>query len=295
MVFINEEGKFNENSYMFDGFIFNLPKNLAIYIIENNGIRMMIDTGVPLQARKLVKKLKEFGLFPIHKLLLTHSHWDHIQAYDRIKNLNESEFETLASENAIENLKNPEKMNAIYGFPVKPIEDEITPLKNGDIIDLNGLELEVINLFGHTMDSIGILDQKNKNLFTGDSLINQFDENNYIINLMPPDFHEKEVLETYQKMRDMKAELNSICINHFGIWKDETKDNLIDEVEKKFLNAKDSLIQWYNENPDVKYIAERYHDAFIPNSTVHTKENLMRIEFTIQWLLDGLKTSGFIK
>ncbi|MFX1346692.1 MAG: hypothetical protein ACFFBC_15685, partial [Promethearchaeota archaeon] len=61
------------------------------------------------------------------------------------------------------------------------------------------------------------------------------------------------------------------------------------------LNAKDSLIQWYNENPDVKYIAERYHNAFIPNSTVHTKENLMGIELMIQWLLDGLKTSGNIK
>ncbi len=48
---------------------------------------MMLDTGVPLAARKVVKKLKEFGLFPIHKLLLTHSHWDHVQAYGRMKKL----------------------------------------------------------------------------------------------------------------------------------------------------------------------------------------------------------------
>lgn len=295
MVFINEEGKFNENSYLFDGFIFNLPNNLAIYIIENDGMRMMLDTGVPLYARKLVKKLKEFNLFPIHKLLLTHSHWDHIQAYDRIKKLMETEFETLASENSIENLRNPDKMNAIYGFPVNPIEDDITPLKDGDTIDLNGLELEVINLFGHTMDSIGILDRKNKNIFTGDAVINQTDEDTYIINLMPPDFHEKEILKTYQKLRDMKGELNSICLNHFGIWKDEEKDNLIDRVEETYLKTKDSIIQWYNENSDVKYIAEKYHETFIPNSTVLTKENLMGLELMMQWIVDGLKTSNLIK
>ncbi|MFW9874423.1 MAG: MBL fold metallo-hydrolase [Candidatus Thorarchaeota archaeon] len=295
MVFINEEGKFNENSYMFDGFMFNLPKKLSIYIIENNEMRMMLDTGISFQARKLINKLKEFGLFPIHKLLLTHSHWDHIQAYNRIKKLNESDFETFASENAIENLRNPEKINAIYGFPVDPIEGDITLLKDGDTIDLNGLKLEIINLFGHTMDSIGILDRKNKNLFTGDALINQTDRETYIINIMPPDFHEVKILNTYQKLRDMKGELNSICLNHFGIWKDVYKDDLIDEVENTYFKTKDSIIQWYNENTEMKYIAEKYHDTFIPNSTVFTKSNIIGLELMMQWIVDGLKTSDIIK
>ena len=51
MVFITKEGQFNANSYMFDGFLYNRPKNVSIYVIENNGMRMMIDTGVTSSAK----------------------------------------------------------------------------------------------------------------------------------------------------------------------------------------------------------------------------------------------------
>ena len=69
MVFQNLEGKFNENSYLIDDMIFRLPGQLSLYVVENNGIRMMIDAGEELAARKIVKKLKNFGLYPIHKIL----------------------------------------------------------------------------------------------------------------------------------------------------------------------------------------------------------------------------------
>ena len=45
MVFINSEGKFNDNSYLIDDMIFRLPGQLSLYIIENKGMRMMIDAG----------------------------------------------------------------------------------------------------------------------------------------------------------------------------------------------------------------------------------------------------------
>ena len=57
MVFINSEGKFNENTHLIDGQLFKMKGNMAIYVIENKGIRMMIDSGEDLAARKVVKKL----------------------------------------------------------------------------------------------------------------------------------------------------------------------------------------------------------------------------------------------
>ena len=62
-------------------------------------------------------------------------------------------------------LRNPEKMNGVFGYKVPPIEGDVTALKEGDIIDLNGLELKVFDFFGHTQDCIAILDESNKNLF----------------------------------------------------------------------------------------------------------------------------------
>ena len=69
------------------------------------------------------------------------------------------DVEVLSSENAIDNLRHPEKMIDGYdGIDFYPFEDEVIPLREGDIIELNGLELEVMNFFGHTMDSIGLFD-----------------------------------------------------------------------------------------------------------------------------------------
>ncbi|TFG14375.1 MAG: MBL fold metallo-hydrolase, partial [Promethearchaeota archaeon] len=175
MVFLNSEGRFNDNSFLIDGLVFRLPGQLSLYVIENKGERMMIDVGDDLVTRKILKKLKNFGLYPIHKILLTHSHFDHVQGVEKLKSLmKENTIEVLASEKAIYNLKNPESMNSYFGYNMNPIED-VTPLKEGDTIDLKGLELEVLNFFGHTQDSIAIFDKKNRNIFVGDAIIDKID------------------------------------------------------------------------------------------------------------------------
>lgn len=293
MGFINSEGKFNDNSYLIDGQLFKMSGLMAVYIIENKGIRMMIDTSSEIAVRKIVKKLKEFGLFPIHKLLLTHSHFDHIQGVDKLKKLM-GDFEVLASENAIDDLKNPERISEPFKVTVKPIEN-VTPLKEGAIIDLNGLELEIINVFGHTMDSIAIFDKKNKNIFLGEPFHHKADYETIIPNFYPPDFNEVELLKTFQKLRNMKDDFNSISLAHFGVWKDEDVDKILDEMEEIHFKTKDAIIKWYNENPTPEYITAKYHETFIPNSKIHTKEKIFALQKMIEWQIIGLKTSGFIK
>jgi glyoxylase-like metal-dependent hydrolase (beta-lactamase superfamily II) len=293
MVYIDSEGKFNDNTFFIDGMLFRLPHQLSLYIIENNGTRMLIDTGSALAASKIFRKLKEFGLLPIHKLLITHSHWDHTQGYERLKK-KIGEFETMASEKAINNLKDPKKMNDIFEYDVGPIEN-VTPLKEGDIIDLNGLELEVFDFFGHTQDHIAILDRKNKNIFAGDAIINMYERETFSPTFMPPDFNESELLKTFQKLRNLKKDLRSISLNHFGVWKDEDFDLVLNKMEDLHFKTKNAMIEWYNENPDIGYITSKYHETLTPNSTIHTKENILGLELTVSWLINGLKISGFIK
>ncbi len=290
---ITDEGKFNENTYLIDGMLFRLPGTMAIYIIENGGERMMFDTSEPLASRKVVKKLKEFGLFPIQKLLLTHSHWDHVQACEKLKKLN-GDFEILASENAIKHLKDPRIMNEAFGYTIPPIEGDITPLKEGDVIDLNGLDLKVLNFFGHTQDSIAVLDENNRNLFTGDSILYFWDEHTIAPNIMPPEFNESELLKTFKRLRNMRGDIDSVSMAHFGVLSDKTLDKLLDELQDFYFKVKESLIQWYSENPSIEYLASKYLETYIPNSTIHTKENIIGLHLLISWMEGGLKTSGFI-
>ena len=295
MVFLNSEGRFNDNSYLIDGLIFRLPGQLSLYVIENKGERMMIDVGDDLAARKILKKLKNFGLYPIHKILLTHSHFDHVQGVEKLKDLmKESSIEVLASEMAINNLKNPESMNSYFGYDMAPIE-EVTPLKEGDIIDLSGLELEIFNFFGHTQDSIAVFDRKNQNIFVGDAIIDMLDHQTIMPEFVPPEFNESEYFKSLDKLKNMRNELDSISLAHFGVWTGEDLTNIVETTKDFHMDAKQSISKWYSENPSLEYITFKYHEKFIPESKIHTRENIHGLEFEVRWFVDGLKTMGVIK
>ena len=294
MVFINKEGQFNENTWLIDGHLFGGKGNLSIYIIENDGTRMMIDASEKATAPKIIEKMKEFKIYPIHKIFLTHSHFDHIDGVHELQKLiKTTNIEVLVSENAIENLKNPYIINEIFASKMEPIE-EVIPLKNNEIIDLNGLELKVLNFFGHTMDSIALFDKKNKNIFTGDAIIDKTSIYYFQPTFIPPGFHEAELLKTFKRLRNMKDELNSISLAHYGVWTDEDFKQIIDSMEELHFATKDSIIKWYKENPSYNYLALKYHETFIPKSKIIKLGYIRILERQMEWLVEGLKRSGFI-
>jgi len=293
IVIINSEGKYEDNYYLIDAMTMGMQRFLSIYIIEHNGMRVMVDVGETLKVRKIIKKIKDLGLYPIDKIVLTHSHWDHAQGISKmINSMNECEIEVLASENAVDNLKHPERM--LKGFEnmgdLYPFEG-VKPLKEGDIIDINGLELEVMNFFGHTMDSIALFDKTNRSVFVGDAISMRLDENAFFVPLMPPDFNEKEILKTFNKLRDMRNELDSISLAHFGVWKGDHFEQILNEMEDLYFKVKNSLIEWYNENPSIEDITSKYYKTFISDSK-HWNEKLF--VFLVDMMINGLKLSGFI-
>jgi len=294
MVFINKEGKFNKNTWLIDGYLFGGMGSLSMYVIENNGTRMMIDASEKVAVPKIIEKLKEFNIYPIHKIFLTHSHFDHTDGVHEFQKLiKDTDIEVLASENAIENLKDPNKINGVFAAETEPIEG-VTPLKDDQIINLNGLELKVLNFFGHTMDSIALFDKKNKNIFTGDAIIDKSSIYYFQPTFMPPDFHEVELLKTFQRLRNLKDELNSISLAHYGVWKDEDFDQIINNMEELHFETKNSIITWYKENPSYNYLALKFHEKFIPKSKIIKLGYIEVLERTMEWLVEGLKRSGFI-
>ncbi len=294
MVFINKEGKFNKNTWLIDGYLFGGKGSLSIYVIENKGTRMMIDASEKAAVPKIIEKLKEYNIYPIHKIFLTHSHFDHTDGVHEFQKLiKDTDIEVLASENAIENLKNPNKINGVFEAETEPLEG-VTPLKNNQIINLNGLELKVLNFFGHTMDSIALFDKKNKNIFTGDAIIDKSSIYYFQPTFMPPDFHETDLLKTFQRFRNMKGELKSISLAHYGVWKDEDFDQIINSMEELHFATKNSIIKWYKEKPSYNYLALKYHEKFIPKSKIIKLGYIEVLEQTMEWLVEGLKRSGFI-
>jgi len=132
-------------------------------------------------------------------------------------------------------------------------------------------------------------------VFVGDAIINMQERNTSMPPFMPPDFNDIELLKTFQKLRNLKNRLNSISLDHFGVWKDDDFELVLEKMEETHLKPKKAIIEWYRENPDIGYIARKYHETFIPNSTMITKDNLLDLALPISWLIEGLKISGSLK
>lgn len=297
MVFFNEEGRFNDFIYHVDGILYGLKGTMSVYIIERGGERLMVDTSEKMAARKIHKKLQALGIAPVQKIFLTHSHWDHVAGSGKFRKLmaGETDIDIYASEAAIDNLKHPDKMNAVFGRKLRPIDDVI-PLKDGDAIDLGGLELVATALPGHTTDSMGLLEKESKVLFAGDALIDRTDRETFLPTYMPPDFHEGDIQATFQKVRDMRerGDIEAVALAHCGIWAGADCDRVVGEMEDLHFKTKEAIIRWYRENPDPKRIALKYMETFIPGTHVHSKENIMGLEMMVKDYITSMQLLKWI-
>ena len=120
----------------------------------------------------------------------------------------------------------------------------------------------------------------------------RLDQDAFYVPLMPPDFHENELLKSFQKLRTLKDDLNSISIAHFGVWKGDHFKQIIDEMEELYFKVKNFLIEQYNENPSTKAITSNYCKTLMPNSK---SWNETIFEFLVEYMINGLKLSGFIE
>lgn len=123
------------------------PIETNCYLLEDSGDLGLIDPGD--EAEKIIEKAKESGAI-FKKIILTHTHPDHIEA-----------LESVQSKLGGEVLVHTEEAGEIKHKNKKA-------LKEGDVIKIGKSELKVIHTPGHTPGSFCLLG-KDK-IFTGDTL-----------------------------------------------------------------------------------------------------------------------------
>ncbi|MFX0095156.1 MAG: MBL fold metallo-hydrolase [Candidatus Hodarchaeota archaeon] len=230
MTAIREPGKINENTTLIDIGFFGVAGTGAVYLVEA-GKSCLIDCGTPSEAFRIIKTLKKMKAFPPDYIALTHSHWDHSQGVSifRKEALKEQRTITvLASEKAISLLED-QSFNKIFN-PKKRFENikDVSPLKEGDQIDLEGLTLDIIEVPGHSKDHIAFFDTKNKTLFVGDSIGLKFGgSGTHLPPFMPPYWNKEDFYLSVEKLKQVDFE--GICLSHFGyIYNKEAKNLLVD-------------------------------------------------------------------
>lgn len=176
------------------------------YRIEDNGVRcfllcgsekaLLIDTGMTGEnVRKIAEDITDLPV----SLINTHADRDHVAG--------NKDFDVAYMHPA-----------ELYNY-----KGNITPVWDGNIIDLGGREIKVIHTPGHTPGSIALFDLKYKALFSGDPIQdgsiflfgNQREVNAYKISLM--------------RINAMKDEIDVIYPSHGSI---PVSTDIIDELIK---------------------------------------------------------------
>ncbi len=141
--------------------------NSYFYIDEKSKHGFLIDPGA--EAEKLLKTIKDND-WTIEKILITHGHFDHIGAVERIaKTLNIPYF---AHENGREYLPNPTyNLSAFFGDDI--VLNNAQYLADNAEITLEAdptVKLRVIHTPGHTQDGVVYYDAANSLAFVGDTI-----------------------------------------------------------------------------------------------------------------------------
>ena len=122
---------------------------VRFFLLTGTERALLIDSGMETRnARELAEELTALPL----SLMITHADRDHIGSNDEFEG-----FYMTPAEAA--HYYNTEKRNGVF-----------QPVWDGDVIDLGDRPLRIIEIPGHTPGSIAVLDEKNRRLFSGDTV-----------------------------------------------------------------------------------------------------------------------------
>lgn len=199
------------------------------YVVVGGEKALVIDTMNGIEdVKAVVRRITDLPLMVVN----THGHCDHIfgnvffdEAY-----LNPADL-SLAKEHA--------QMRE-NGLPMPPFRE----IRGGDVIDLGGLAVDVIDLPGHTRGSILLLLREDRILFTGDAV------NHHLWLQLDHSLPLEEALREMGKVMYLKDEADYILHGHARDFEpisllDELYGGLQELVEGR--TEKDSDYLWFGE------------------------------------------------
>jgi hydroxyacylglutathione hydrolase len=156
----------------------NPPHTQQMGLVIGNKRAALIDTGLGLTD--LRKFVSQFTSLPII-VLNTHGHVDHVganQLFDMSYVAKEDE-KVMLNANREERLKGYKQFMEGNIEMIEFAEKNMVPdkpfkygfIKDGDKIDLGGVEIEVVGFPGHSPGSVALIDRRDNVAFCGDSIL----------------------------------------------------------------------------------------------------------------------------
>ena len=137
------------------------------YIMQDEETKEVICIDPGGSIEKIIEMLKILNA-KLKYIYLTHSHMDHIEKAEELKNTYGGEI--LISRKGAENINNPEiNLSSMSGVELYTSVD--SRVDDKDILHIGKIELEVILTPGHTNDGTSLYCKEEGIVFTGDTLM----------------------------------------------------------------------------------------------------------------------------
>lgn len=142
-----------------------IENNTFVLVSEKTKKALVIDPA--FGASNKVEKYVNENNYTLEKILLTHGHWDHITDVKLLK----EEFSCLVYAHKLDSslLENPQESSFFSTITLPNFKPDVL-LEGGEKIKLGDIEILVIHTPGHTPGCICFYIEKEKVLFSGDTL-----------------------------------------------------------------------------------------------------------------------------
>ena len=230
-----------------------------IFFYTKNGVTVMIDAGYNYE--RLKEKMGWLDLDPssIHHILITHQDTDHVGALetdsdqlfrDATVYLSEIENRYITGE------KRRKVIHGLYKLPMVKMENERRLLKDGQVLNIEGIRVECILVPGHTWGHMVYLID-DRYLFTGDTIWFGADGGySFIAMLAESNRLSVKSLEKLEKNLRARKKKISVITGHTG-WSDDLDfvfahiDKLCSRLHKRIPDP-DAPYDGYDEADDTE-------------------------------------------
>lgn len=136
------------------------------YLVMNEEKKELVIVDPAICPDYLLEHVKNKGYEP-KAILLTHGHFDHVMGIDGWKR--EYDIPVYLHKEEKEILADP-KLNLSGVFGKSYAYEQVTCLKDGDILEVAGFEFHIIHTPGHTKGGCCYYEETEEVLFSGDTL-----------------------------------------------------------------------------------------------------------------------------
>ncbi len=296
---ISTPGKVTDNLWLLGN------EEACIYLLEGANESMLINGGLSYVVPDILQQLEEFRIdeTKIKRMLLLHSHFDHIGAAPFLKKRYPGMI-LHASARSLQILKKPKAIAAIndashYAAGSQGKEEIVTTydvdwsedigggetVSDGSRIDLGGITVEIIETPGHSPCSISAYVPELKALFPSDA--GGVPNENGIVPYGTSNYTMFE--ESLVKLSSLSVDL--LCSDHCGIVNGADAGHYINDALTEARRRRELMVATYERTKDLKAAAVELAERFKAENLVNMVSDAVFCESHRQMIMHvtGLK------